>query len=246
MIGGGVSSEKDPLHSEQYSFEELQAAVEVAEQWDTYVAAHVYLDKHIQRGLDAGIKVFDHAQFITEKTARSLKKKDAFISPNVAAMNPDLLKHPVYGNPEGPQYPKVLLFMEGSKNLFTVLKKVKPKIVFNTDIVFTTGAPMRAHLDHEKWALANGIGNFEALKAMTSTGGELAALTGQNNPYSGKLGVIEVGALADIIVVDGNPLEDLAAVGGNPKWLDAEPRGEEVAVLRVIMKDGVIYKNTLD
>ena len=136
--------------------------------------------------------------------------------------------------------------MEDSKNLFTVLKKVKPKIVFNTDIVFTIGAPMHAHMDHEKWALANGIGNFEALKAMTSTGGELAALTGQNNPYSGKLGVIEVGALADIIVVDGNPLEDMAAIGGNPKWLDADPRGEEVAVLRVIMKDGVIYKNTLD
>jgi imidazolonepropionase-like amidohydrolase len=245
MIGGGVSSEKDPLHSQQYSFEELQAAVEAAEQWDTYVAAHVYLDAHIQRGLDAGIKVFDHAQFITEQTARNLKAKGAFISPNVAGMNPDLLKHPVYGNPKGPQYPKVLRFMEDSKNLFDVLKKVEPKVVFNSDIVFTTGPRMRAHLDHEKWALANGIGNFAALKAMTSTGGELAALTGENNPYNGKIGVIEKGALADILLVDGNPLKDMAVIGGNSQWLDAEPRGPEVEPIRVIMKDGKIYKNTL-
>ena len=245
MIGGGISSEKDPLHSQQYSFEELQAAVEAAEQWDTYVAAHVYLDAHVQRGLDAGIKVFDHAQFITERTARNVKEKGAYISPNVAGMNPDLLKHPVYGNPKGPQYPKVLRFMEDSKNLFEVLKKVEPKVVFNSDIVFTTGPRMRAHLDHEKWALANGIGNFAALKAMTSTGGELAALTGENNPYDGKIGVIEKGALADILLVDGNPLENMSAIGANPQWLDAEPRGPEVEPIRVIMKDGKIYKNTL-
>ncbi len=245
MIGGGVSSEKDPLHSEQFTFEELQAAVEAATQWDTYVAAHVYLDEHIQRGLEAGIKVFDHAQFISEKTARDLKRRDAFISPNVAGMNPDLLKHPVYGNPEGPQYPKVLRFMEDSKRLFDVLRSVKPKVVFNSDIVFTTGPKMRAHLDHEKYALASGIGNYEALKAMTSNGGQLAVLTGENNPYPGKLGVIEKGALADILIVDGDPLSDITAIGGNSEWLDATPRSEDVPSIRVIMKDGKIYKNTL-
>ena len=135
--------------------------------------------------------------------------------------------------------------MEDSANLFEVLKKVKPKIVFNSDIVFTTGPRMRAHLDHEKWALANAIGNLEALRAMTSTGGELAALTGENNPYNGRIGVIEQGAMADIIIVDGNPLDDIKAIGGNSEWLDAPPRGPEVKTLRVIMKDGKIYKNTL-
>ena len=160
-------------------------------------------------------------------------------------MNRDLLKHPVYGNPDGPQYPKVLMFMEESKGLFDVLKKVKPKIVFNTDIVFTTGPRMRAHIDHEKYFFANGTGNFEALKALTSTGGELAALTGENNPYPGKLGVIEEGALADILIVDGNPLEDITAIGARPQWLDAEPRGVEVEPIKVIMKDGKFYKNTL-
>ncbi len=78
------------------------------------------------------------------------------------------------------------------------------------------------------------------------TAGELAALTGRNNPYPGKLGVIEEGALADILVVDGNPLEDITVIGGNPKWFSAESRGKGIETIRVIMKDGKIYKNTLD
>ena len=245
MIGGGVSSEKDPLHSLQFTPSEIEAAVESCKNWDTYVAAHVYHDSHIKRGLELGVMCFDHAQFISEETCRLLKEKGAFISPNTAGMTPDLLKHPVYGNPAGPQYPKVVEFMERSKGLFDVLNKVKPKIVFNTDIVFTTGTAMRNHIDFEKHYLADNIGNFEALKAMTSTGGELAALTGKNNPYPGKLGVIEEGAFADILIVDGNPLEDIGAIGAREKWLDAAPRGVEVEPIRLIMKDGKIYKNTL-
>lgn len=247
MIGGGVSSEKDPMHSLQFTPDEIKAVVEVAETWDTYVAAHVYLDEHIQRGLDLGIMCFDHAQFITEETCKNLKAKGAFISPNTAGMNPDLLSHPVYGNPDGPQYPKVMEFQEKSKNLFNVLRKVKPKVVFDSDIVFTSSVQKRAVLDHEKWSLANGIGNFEALKAMTSTGGELAAMTGKNNPYpDAKLGVIEKGAYADILVVDGNPLEDISAIGGNSEWLDAKPRGYHIEPIKIIMKDGQIYKNTIN
>lgn len=247
MIGGGVSSEKDPMHSLQFTDDEILAAVEVAEMWDTYVAAHVYLDDHIKRGLELGIKCFDHAQFISEETCKTLKKKGAFISPNTAGMNPGLLEHPVYGNPDGPQYPKVLEFQKKSKGLFEVLKKVKPKIVFDTDVVFTPSVAKRAIIDHEKWSLANGIGNFEALKALTSTGGELAAMTGKNNPYpDAKLGVIEEGAYADILIVEGNPLEDIGAIGGNAEWLDAKPRGYHVEPIKIIMKDGKIYKNTLD
>ena len=87
--------------------------------------------------------------------------------------------------------------------------------------------------------------SVDTLKAMTSYGGELAALTGENDPYAGKIGVIEEGALADIIIVDGNPLEDITAIGGNSEWLDAPARGPEVEPIRLIMKDGVIYKNTL-
>ena len=70
-------------------------------------------------------------------------------------------------------------------------------------------------------------------------------LADKNNPYTKKLGVIEVGAYADIIIVDGNPFEDLSVLGANPKGSDAMPRAECIATIRLIMKDGKIYKNAL-
>jgi imidazolonepropionase-like amidohydrolase len=81
---------------------------------------------------------------------------------------------------------------------------------------------------------------------MTSTGGKLAALTGGSNPYPAPLGVIEEGAYADILLIDGNPLEDITVLGGNPSWFNAEPRPRGIETINLIMKDGVIYKNTLD
>ena len=134
---------------------------------------------------------------------------------------------------------------EGTKHFVDVIKKVKPKLVFSIDVVSTNGVAARRHRDHEKWIFAESFGNFEALKAMTSVGGELAMLTGDSNPYPHKLGVIEDGAYADIIVVDGSPLEDISVLGGSSKWFNANPREKGIKTIRVIMKDGKVYKNTL-
>jgi imidazolonepropionase-like amidohydrolase len=107
------------------------------------------------------------------------------------------------------------------------------------------GEDGRRQRDFEKWKFAEFFGNFEALKAMTSTPGELAQMTGGSNPYPHQLGVIEKGAYADLLIVDGNPLEDITAIGANPKYLDSKPREQSVETIKVIMKDGKIYKNTL-
>jgi len=245
MVAGGIASEKDPLFSLQYTPEEISAAVEAAKAWDTYVAVHVYLADHIRRALNLGVMCIDHGHLIDEPTIAALKEKGAFISPNLANTTPHFLQHPTYGRPGSPQRAKLEQYQGMTQGFVSLLKQVKPKIVFNTDIAFTTGRGLRAHIDFEKWAHADRFGNFEALKAMTSRGGELAALTGQNNPYPHKLGVIEEGAYADLLVVEGNPLEDITVLGGNPKWFDAEPRGENIDTIRLIMKDGVIHKNTL-
>jgi imidazolonepropionase-like amidohydrolase len=115
-------------------------------------------------------------------------------------------------------------------------------MVFNTDMVLNDRFTARAGRDCKMHLHAEWFGNLEVLKAMTSTGGELAALTGKSNPYPRKLGVIEEGAYADILIVDGNPLEDMSVLGANPEWFDAAPRDETI---RVIMKDGRVYRNTL-
>ena len=247
MVAGGISSEKGPLDFPQYTEEEIRAAVEEAATRDTYVAVHVYHAAHIRRALDQGVMSIEHGQFIDEPTARLLKEKGAFIAPFTSGLSPESLLHPVYGKAGSPQYLKALEFQELSQDFVEIMNKVKPKIVLAIDVVNLTGLSARKNRDFEVFAFARYFGNFEALKAMTSTAGELAALTGLNNPYpDGKLGVIEAGAYADILLVDGNPLDDITVIGGNPKYFDSEDRGRGgTETIRLIMKDGKIYENSL-
>ena len=126
------------------------------------------------------------------------------------------------------------------------IKKHKPKIVHNVDTVLSTIEFGRAHRDFEKFYFAKLFGNHAFLVAATSTGGELAQLTKRRNPYPHKLGVIEAGAYADILIVDGNPLEDLSCLGANEQWFDAPPRDRGFDTINLIMKDGKIYKNTIN
>lgn len=103
----------------------------------------------------------------------------------------------------------------------------------------------RQHRDFEKYYASNVLGNHAFLVSATSTAGELARLGGRKNPYPHKLGVIEPGAYADILIVDGNPLEDITAIGGNTECLDAPERERGHDTLKLIMKDGKVYRNTL-
>ena len=243
--GGGVSSERDPLHTVQYTPEELSAANQAVRNWDTYWTVHAYTDGAVNQALDAGALCVDHAQMISEKTMKRLVDDGIFVSSNLTGMSRELLKHPVYGDPASPVHTKVKQFMDGSSSFPDYVRKYKPKYVFNSDIVFSSLTYFRQHMDYEKYIAGKWFGNHYALRGMTSVAGELAQLTGKLNPYPGKLGVIEEGAYADILVVDGNPLEDLSAIGANPGWFNAEPRDGDVKNIRLIMKDGKIYKNTL-
>ena len=245
MVGGGISSEKGPLFAPQYTDAEIRAAVEEAATRQTYVAVHVYHAAHIRRALDLGVKSIEHGQFIDESTAKLLKKKGAFISPYVGGFSEEVFQHPLYGKEGSPQNLKMKEFAQLSENFVDIMKKVKPKMVFAVDIVFLVGEDGRRQRDFEKWKFAESFGNFEALKAMTSVPGELAQLTGGTNPYPYRLGVIENEAYADLILVDGNPLEDITVIGANPKYLDSAPREQGLQSIRLIMKDGRIYKNTL-
>lgn len=219
MVSGGVTSIKDPIYGSQFSDDELRAGVETAEDWGSYVAIHVFQDKDIRRALDLGVKVIDHGFFISEDTMEKVVEKGAFLSPNLAPLADEALAHPMHQNPDFPPTKKFMYTRKNGANYMNLIRKYKPKMVFNSDFILLTGLPYRQSVDFTKFVMAREFGNFWALRTMTSTGGELAALTGPENPYQdGKLGVIEEGAYADILIVDGNPLEDITAIGGNSKW----------------------------
>lgn len=177
---------------------------------------------------------------------QKLVEKEAFFSPNLTALSEAAIDHPMHQDPTFPPTEKFMRLRAESEQLFDLIKKYQPKLVFDSDYVLLTGVPYRQSMDFTKYFMAETFGNFEALKSLTSTGGELAALTGRGNPYPEKLGVIEVGAYADILIVNGNPLDDITAIGANEQWFDAPERGQDVPSIQLIMKDGRIYKNTLD
>jgi len=244
MVGGGISSVKGALAFAQLSDDEIRTAVEEAERRESYVAVHVYNDRDVRRAIELGVKSIEHGQFLSEETARLGKEKGVFFQGNLAGRSKELLKHPYYGV-DPVVRAKTLEFMDKSGNYAKIMRTVRPKMGFQADTVLTADPVARKQLsDHEKWVWAKEYGNFEALKSMTSVNGGLMAMTGASNPYPGKLGVIKEGAYADILIVDGNPLEDIMLIGANPKWFDAEPR-EGIDTIRVIMKDGKVYKNTL-
>lgn len=242
MAGGGGSSRFDPIDTTQYSKEETCAIVEAAKDWGTYVAAHVFTDRAVNRLLDCGVKTFEHAFFISGDTMKRIAAEGGYVVPQMWGISPDLAKNPLM---PPHKIPEVKALGEKYQDFGKNLLKNKVKVVFASDYVGVFEDAERARR-YEIWWRTQKFGtNFEVLKQMTSTAGEMLALSGLRNPYPGKQGVIEEGALADLLLVDGNPLEDITVIGGTDQWFDADPEYKPIETLKVIMKDGKIYKNTL-
>jgi imidazolonepropionase-like amidohydrolase len=242
MAGGGGSSRFDPIDTTQYSKEEVCAAVEAAADWGTYVAAHVFNDRAVNRLLDCGVKTFEHAFFINDETMQRIADEGGYVVPQMWGLSPDLAKNPLM---PADKIPLVKALGKQYADFGLKLLKNNVKVVFASDYVGVPEDAERARRYEIWWRVEKFGSNFEVLKQMTSTAGEMLELSGPRNPAKGKLGVIEVGALADMILVDGNPLEDITTIGGTDAWFDADPEYKQIETLKVIMKDGVVYKNTL-
>lgn len=223
--GGGVSSTYDPLDVTEYTFEETKAAVDIAHTWNTYVLSHVMTDEAVRMSLDAGVLSIEHGFFASDETLDLMKKKGAWIVPQ-----PFLKSDLTFDNPASQE--KFNRVCEAVDNVYKKAKQKGVNIGFGTDLLFD---PEAAKMQGALLArLKQWFTPYEALKMATSENGKVMAMSGPRNTYqAGKLGVIEQGAYADMIIVDGNPLENLDLV--------ADP-GKNFAV---IMKDGKVYKNTL-
>jgi imidazolonepropionase-like amidohydrolase len=224
--GGGVSSNYDPLDVSQFTEEEMRAAVVAAENWGTYVTVHAYTPRAIQTALRAGVTCIDHAQLIDEPTAKMIAEKNAWLS-----LQP-FLDDGVSAYAEGtPNRIKQQTMMRGTDSAYLFAKKYKIKTAWGTDCLFQPKHSLNRAVDLVQ--LLRWYKPFEILKMATSTNAQLLAMSGPRNPYPKKLGVIEEGAYADILLVDGNPLENLKILTDYDKSL------------LLIVKDGKVYKNTI-
>lgn len=220
MAGGGTSSAYDPIDVTQYTFEEMKAAVDAATDWGTYVTVHAYTPRAVTRAVEAGVKCVEHGQLLDEPTLLLMKEKDVWLSSQVLIdSSPDM-------DPQ--RVEKRAPIIEGQQRLWPLAKRLGVKLAWGTDFLFDPdlNEQQNAYLVR----LGRWFSPYEVLKMVTHDNAQLLALSGLRSPYSGKLGVVQEGALADLILVNGDPLADLSLLG----------RPEEFVV---ILKDGKVFKD---
>lgn len=228
MAGGGVASNYDPLDVTQYTDAEFKAAVSAAENWGTYVTVHAYTPEAIKSAVNSGVRCIDHGQLADESSAKLMADKGIWWS-----LQPFLDDEDAIPFPEGSENRKKQLEMtQGTDNAYKLAKKYKIKTAWGTDCLFD---PVLAKKQGKQLSkMIKWYSPYEVLKMATYDNAQLLAMSGKRNPYKeGKLGEISEGAYADLILVDGNPLQNLKLVE------DPEEN------FKIIIKDGVVYKNTL-
>jgi imidazolonepropionase-like amidohydrolase len=225
--GGGVASSFDPLDVTQYTEAEIHAAVEAAENWGTYVTVHAYTPRAIQTAIRAGVACVEHGQLMDEATARLMAEKGVWLCLQPFLDDEDAAPFP----PGSASEAKARAMHRGTDAAYALARKFHVKTAWGTDVLFDPKLARRQGAQLAK--LARWYTPAEILTMATRTNGELLALSGPRTPYPGRLGVVEEGALADLVLVDGDPLTRIDLV--------ADPERNFLA----IMKDGTLYKNTL-
>ncbi|SLN19384.1 hypothetical protein PSA7680_00700 [Pseudoruegeria aquimaris] len=223
MAGGGVTSSYDPIHVIQFTDEEFQAAVEATEAWGTYVTTHAINDEAVRHSIENGARSVEHGHMATRETLQMMKDKGVWLS-----------MQPFLDDQDAPalnefQKAKYKFVTDGTDFVYKTAKELGLKIAFGTDTLFSADLAKRQGAvlaKMERWFTP-----YETLKMATCDNAELLKMSEKVTPYPlGPLGVIEEGAYADMILVNGNPLEDLQLIS------DAK------ANFGMIMKDGTIYK----
>lgn len=205
MVGGGVASAFDPLESITISPAELRAAVEVAEQFDSFVCIHVYHAAHINTAIDQGVTCIEHGFLMDEATMRRMVKEDIVLSAQ-AYMSYTAFQDPAGIPGFGPeQVTKGLLVNKGADQMFAWAAEHEVDMFAGSDMFTYDAIPDATQniTQLERW-----FSPVQVLRASTSGAGKWLMKTGPKNPYKeAQLGTLAEGSYADVILVDGNPLE---------------------------------------
>ena len=220
MVSGGVSSPFDPLEGCQFSMSEIEAAVDEATRAGTYVLAHAYSAEAITRALTAGVRTIEHANLIDVEAAELAAKKGAFVVPTLVAYEAGA-RHAKSAGYSDAMLDKLKRVRESGLRSLEICKAAGVPMGFGTDII----GDQELHTQ-EFLLRAEVLPAHEIIASATRIGAEILR-------REGDLGVIAPGATADILVIDGNPLEDISLLAGHGEHLLA------------IMKDGRFHKNNL-
>ena len=224
--GGGIVSMYDPIDVAEYTEREFRAAVEAAENWGTYVAVHAYTPRAIQTALRAGVRSIEHGHLMDEGTAKLIARHGAWLS-----LQPFVDKGHSPFEEGSSNRDKERKVFEGTDHVYHYAQTHGIQTAWGTDILFDPAATTQQN--HMLVQMQRWYKPAEVLKMATCANAQLLALSGARNPYPGLLGVISEGALADLLIVDGDPVSNLQLLSRPEQSLSA------------IMKGGVFYKNTL-
>jgi imidazolonepropionase-like amidohydrolase len=226
-VSGGVTSEISPLDATPFTLEELKAMVEAAERFDTYVLAHTHTLRATEDAIAAGVKSLEHVSALNDRLAKKIKKEGYWVVPSIL--------HCASAQASAPEY-----FSSGQKRRYltmgiTCLDALEKIVKYDLKTGFGTDFPGQesdqARQSAEFEARTKFWPTIEVLRQATSYGAELIGMANSRLPYQdGPLGVIEEGAYADLLVIDGNPLEDISLLANPEKNM------------LLIMKDGEIIK----
>ncbi len=220
MASGGVASPNDPIHYLGYSEAEIRAIVDEAEHAGTYVMAHAYTPKAIHRAVDYGVRSIEHGNLIDVSTAQFMADQQAYMVPTLITYEALANEGASLGLPAVSVAKIETVRSQGQKAL-EILDKAGVKMALGTDLL----GESHRHQSEELRIRADILGNGAALQQATLNAADLINMTGQ-------LGVVKAGAIADLLLVDGNPLNDMSCLLGQGDHIQA------------IMKDGKFYKHT--
>ena len=219
MASGGVASPNDPIHFLGYSEKEIRAAVEEATNAGTYVMAHAYTPRAISRAVQCGVRTIEHGNLVDESAANVMREHNAFMVPTLITYEALADEGATLGLP-AESVAKIEGVRGAGKKALEILAKAGVKMGLGSDLL---GA-MHRNESQELKLRADILGCGMVLQQATLIGAEIIGMTDQ-------LGVIRAGAIADLLLVDGNPLTDISCLLG---------QGDQI---RTIIKDGKIYKH---
>jgi len=221
MVSGGVASPRDPLEATQFTREEISAAVGEATAWGKYVCAHAYGTDAILRAVECGVRTIEHGNFVDAATAKLMRERGAFIVPTLVAYDAMKRRGRDFGLPPVSLEKNERVLAAGLRSL-EICKSAGVPIAFGSDLL----GQLQDDQSREFLIRGEALTPLEVIRSATLVNAQLLR-------REGELGTVRPGALADLLVVDGNPLRDLGLFQ------------DQGAHLTAIMNGGRFHKNLL-